>query len=139
MKPVWGLLLAVLGLAALLWLASWLRKPAPQVAVQVSCSDLTVACPVILAGQALIVRADQAPSGLKPFRLEVAGGTAPMTARFGMVGMDMGPIAVPLQPAGAGRLAAQVVLQLCVQGRRDWHLWLESPQGTIAVSFTASN
>ncbi|GAB3267326.1 hypothetical protein [Chitinimonas naiadis] len=139
MKPAWGLLLAVLGLAALLGLANWLRKPAQQTMVQVSCSDLTVACTIPLAGQALTVRADRPPSGLKPFRLEIAGGAVPMTARFGMVGMDMGPIAIPLQPAGEGQLAALVVLPLCVQGRRDWRLWLESPKGTIAVNFTASS
>ncbi len=137
MKHAGWLLMTVASLTALLLLANRLRPVAPPSVLTASCADLTQPCRIPYGAQVVEVRALQLPSALKPFQLEVRGLAGPITARFGMVGMDMGPIALPLKDEPGGVAAAQVVLPLCVQGRRDWLLWLDSQAGRIEVRFVA--
>lgn len=138
MKRAAGLGLAVAALLALLAAGWWLRPAEPASATVVECADLARACRFQHAGRAWTVQADRPPSALRPFRLGVTGTDAPLTARFGMAGMDMGPIALALKPAGPGRQAAEALLPLCVQGRRDWRLWLDGDGGRIEVRFAAA-
>lgn len=135
-KAHWQLIAALLGLAVLL-AAGWLLRPARLTShLKVGCPQLESAC-VLPAGLGT-VQTNRAPSALKPFRLIVKQSAAtPLTARFGMVGMEMGPIAFPLQPQADGSLAADVMLPFCVQGRRDWLMWLEGGAATVEVAFSA--
>ncbi|QDQ26102.1 hypothetical protein FNU76_06900 [Chitinimonas arctica] len=136
MKSWWRPGLAVLVLAALLALGWALRPASPASRLKLYCDDLGRGCPL---GPGASLRTSAEPSALKPFRLQVSGiADQTLTARFGMSGMDMGPIAFPLARQADGTLAAQVILPFCVQGRRDWRLWLDGEAGRVEVLFTTS-
>ncbi|WP_374353300.1 hypothetical protein [Chitinimonas sp.] len=132
----WRSLLVILALLGLAFYGYHAAGPAkPSATVQ--CADLTAPCQVHLAGQALQLQADQSPRALKGFKLTLRGASAPFKVRFGMVGMEMGPVAFRFVPAADGAQHASVMLPFCVQGRRDWWLLLESDTGSAMVAFTA--
>ncbi|MFC4159684.1 hypothetical protein [Chitinimonas lacunae] len=130
--------LAFAVLSTLVLLGVWLdrQRSAPAPAIRANCAELQRGCRIVLPDATVTLRTDRAPSALHPFRLEVTGLSSPATVRFGMAGMEMGPIAFPLS-AENGRAALTATLPLCVQGRRDWLLWLDRPEGRIEVAFVA--
>lgn len=132
--------LAIAAIGTLTLVGAWFnqKRHAEQsaAAIKVQCVDLTQLCRIRVGGETLTLRADQPPSALKPFKLEVTGLNQPIEVRFGMAGMEMGPIAFPLRPE-QGRATLTATLPLCVQGRRDWLLWLDRPEGRIEVTFVA--
>lgn len=118
--------------------AAWWFKPRERAAdVLVGCGDLAQACTINLNGKALVIQADHTPVALKPFRLKLLGAGDGASVRFGMVGMDMGPIAYPLKPQPDGSLGAGMMLPYCVQGRHDWWMRLTVAQGVAEVGFTS--
>lgn len=143
MKPSHRALLAVLVLAALLAAGWYLRQqqalPASQ--ARIACSDLRQPCAITVAGQRYWLQASPAPVALQPFELSLTGSqlAAGWRVRFGMQGMEMGPIAFPLQARADGSLAARVVLPYCVQGRHDWWLRLEHGPAQVDVAFRSQS
>lgn len=131
-----------LALSAQWWLLA--RPPAPdgtvhQAPVQ-SCDDLQAGCTLAAQGQPMYLSANAQPSPLKPFEVRVRGLSGVWKVRFGMVGMEMGPLAFPLAEQPDGTLSARVILPYCVQGRRDWMLWLEPASGEVVpVRFHAAS
>ncbi|PHV12307.1 hypothetical protein [Chitinimonas sp. BJB300] len=136
MKPAWKAGLTVAGLAGLLALSYTLRPTETSPTTRYQCTDLTKPCAIQIGGQPFLLRAQSAPSMLKPFHLVLRGPTRPAArVRFGMQGMEMGAIAFPLSAQADGSLATNIVLPYCVQGRRDWWLRLELPEESIEVAF----
>jgi hypothetical protein len=127
--------LGLIGLLALLGAGAWLRPVQPKATVRFQCGDLTQACAVTLDGKPVSLASRPAPAVLHPFRLVLRGSQGEVKVRFGMQGMDMGPIAYPFKPQTDGSLAADVMLPYCVQGRHDWWLQLESGSAISEVSF----
>lgn len=121
-------------LASLL-LASCTRESAPRAR---PCPDPVAGCPLQLAGESLRVRFSERPRPLAPFELTVEGRLDPKAhVRLDMAGMDMGLNLYRLEPAGPGTLRARIVLPVCVQGRADWILTLDSDGHHAALSFTS--
>jgi hypothetical protein len=137
MKPWQGALLAVFLLAAMLGLGYWLKPKSQPVGQAATCPDLSLACRLVLDGQPVLLRAEPKPAPLHPFRLLLRGYGKPLTVRFGMRGMDMGPIAYPFKTQTDGTQMAEVMLPFCVQGRSDWWLRLEADGATAVVAFSA--
>lgn len=102
----------------------------------VSCPDLTRQCRFEIAGKPVELRFSAAPSGLHPFTLQLhAPAAREVYASFQMHGMDMGFNRYRLLSAGAGNWHAQVLLPVCVTGRRDWILTLTVDGGSVEIPF----
>jgi len=139
MKPLTQAVLAVAALVVLLAAGWWLRPYTALVVERGACGELTNRCEFRWSDHPVTIEVDHPPAVLKPFQLSIAGYAGhTLTARFAMVGMDMGPIAFPLKRQADGRFAASMMLPYCVQGRRDWQLWLEGDDGTADVTFLAA-
>ena len=96
-----------------------------NIAQTVSCPDLSRLCRFEVAGKPVELRFSAPPSGLHPFTLQLqAAGAHEIYASFIMRSMDMGFNRYHLLPSGAGNWQAQVLLPVCVSGRRDWVLTL---------------
>ncbi|MBV8659895.1 MAG: hypothetical protein JO142_18910 [Burkholderiales bacterium] len=139
MKPATQAMLAVGALVILLGAGWWLRPYTAPVIEHGACGELTNRCSFRWSDHAIGIEVDHPPAVLKSFQLNVTGYAGKtLTARFSMVGMEMGPIAFPLKQQADGRFAASMMLPYCVQGRRDWVLRLEGDDGTADVTFLAA-
>lgn len=100
----------------------------------VRCADLVQGC----RAEGIAVFTDVPPGGLRPFRLTVEAGEArEVRAEFVMTGMAMGINRYRLQPVGAGRFQARLVLPVCATGRRDWILWVTVDGRRVGFAFEA--
>lgn len=117
-----ALLLAV---AAGGWLAlDRLRSPDGQV-IELACDDPVAGCHI--PEYDLTVRFDRPASAMQPFGLQVTlAGADQLHARFSMRDMEMGLNRYRLLPDGRGGWHANVILPVCVQGRHDWILELDT-------------
>lgn len=108
-------------------------EPRPQT---VSCPDLTKLCRFEVAGNPAELRFAAPPSGLHPFTLLLHAPAAhAVYASFTMRGMDMGFNRYRLLSGGAGNWQAQVLLPVCVTGRRDWVLTLTLDDISVEIPF----
>ena len=102
----------------------------------VSCSDLTKLCRFEVVGKPVELRFSAPPSGLHPFNLQLhAAGAHEIYASFIMRGMDMGFNRYHLLSNGAGNWQANVLLPVCVTGRRDWVLTLTIDASQVEIPF----
>jgi hypothetical protein len=113
----------VLGLMALLCMAGCAEKSL----ISIECSEISRGCTV----DGLTVRTSQQPQILKPFELRVESDEAgaditEVYASFAMEGMDMGLNRYRLIRKSEGLWVAEVTLPLCVRGRADWLMQLET-------------
>ncbi|PKO93999.1 MAG: hypothetical protein CVU15_01345 [Betaproteobacteria bacterium HGW-Betaproteobacteria-1] len=114
----------VLGLMALLCMAGCAEKSL----ISIECPEISRGCTV----EGLTVMTSQQPQILKPFELRVESdeaGLADITevyASFAMEGMDMGLNRYRLIRKSEGLWVAEVTLPLCVRGRADWLMQLET-------------
>ena len=132
-KIVASLVLAALILAELFHVSS---APPPEETIR--CENLLQGCHITLPSQTLQVKFSTAPNALKPFDLEVTAPAARgIHASLTMPGMEMGPNRYRLIAAGTGVWRAQVMLPVCVTGRRDWVLLLEVDRARVRVPFSA--
>ncbi|KVW95526.1 hypothetical protein [Thiobacillus denitrificans] len=128
------LLLAV-ALVAIAVAGYWLKRPADAMAV--NCADPLAGCTFSHRGAAASVRFSVRPTALEAFELNVlAAGANRISAKFQMVGMDMGFNRYDLRPTADGAWAAKVTLPVCVSGRRDWILYLELDGSRYAIPFS---
>ena len=128
-------LLLVVALMAIAVAGYWFKRPAEAYAVQ--CADLLAGCDFTHRGSTAHVQFSTQPVALQAFNLSVAvANTKKVSAEFQMVGMDMGFNRYDLKPAGAGTLAAQITLPVCVSGRRDWMLYLDLDGTRYALPFS---
>lgn len=106
---------------------------APQT---LSCPDLTKLCRFEVVGKPVELRFSAPPSGLHPFTLQLyAPAARAVYASFIMRGMDMGFNRYRLLSGGAGNWQAQVLLPVCVTGRRDWVLTLTIDGASVEIPF----
>ncbi|MGQ5525365.1 hypothetical protein ACUHMQ_19170 [Chitinimonas sp. PSY-7] len=139
MKPAWKFGIAICGLVSLLALGYVLRPVEPVPTMQYVCNDLTKPCAIQINGQPFVLHAERTPSALKPFRLVLRGpGNPDVNVRFGMRGMEMGPIAFPLHKLADNSMSADIVLPYCVQRRHDWWLQLEAGDEHVEIAFSAA-
>ncbi len=102
----------------------------------VSCPDLSKLCRFEVAGKPVELRFSAPPSGLHPFILQLHAPVArAVYASFIMRGMDMGFNRYRLLSGGAGNWQAQVLLPVCVSGRRDWILTLTVDDASVEIPF----
>ncbi len=102
----------------------------------VSCPDLTRLCRFEVAGKPVELRFSAPPSGLHPFILQLhAPAAREVYASFIMRSMDMGFNRYRLLSGGAGNWQAQVLLPVCVSGRRDWILTLTVDGASVEIPF----
>ncbi len=116
--------LRLLGLMVLFCVAGCAEKPS----VSMECPEISRGCTL----DGFRVRTSQQPQILKPFELRVESkeaGLADVTevyVSFAMEGMDMGLNRYRLIRKSEGLWVAEVTLPLCVRGRADWLMQLET-------------
>ncbi|BBP05866.1 hypothetical protein TPL01_07740 [Sulfuriferula plumbiphila] len=126
-----GLILALI--AAELYHVLQPDENAPQT---VSCPDPAKLCRFEVAGRPVELRFSAPPSGLHPFTLLLhAPAAREVYASFIMRGMDMGFNRYHLLSSGAGNWQAQVLLPVCITGRRDWVLTLTVDGTSVEIPF----
>lgn len=108
---------------ALLLAAAWYFYPADKIHGQpVVCADITKGC----AADGWLIRFDRRPQMIKPFGIVAQLPDAQEAhIRFAMNGMEMGLNRYRLLPRADGAWTAEVILPICVRGRRDWLMQLE--------------
>jgi hypothetical protein len=127
------LALAVIGLLGAAVLLGR-RSEEPPRRVAVPCADIVSGCG--LPEHGLKVRFDQQPSPMRKFIVLVELPDArDLHARFAMRGMEMGLNRYRLLSDGKGRWKAEVMLPVCVQGRGDWLMLLETAGERYEVPF----
>lgn len=128
--------LAVLLLVALVLYLEGAMTPREAPPLPVNCPDLAVGCSARLAGREITLGVTGELKVLKPFELWVkAEGARAVTARFTMMGMDMGFNLYTLRADNEGVFRAQVTLPVCVSGRRDWLLDLDIDAERLQTAF----
>jgi hypothetical protein len=101
---------------------------APAVELSLNCPDLAAGCNV----EDLNVSANQTPQILQPFELRIefngngAIGPGEVYASFAMDGMEMGLNRYRMINTTGNLWVADVTLPVCVRGRADWMLEIES-------------
>ncbi|MDD3529613.1 MAG: hypothetical protein PHS77_07020 [Gallionellaceae bacterium] len=132
---------AVLLAAACLALAYWFVREAPEPPpIAVTCADPQAGCTAQVEGRPVRIGLVGPLRPLQPFHVWVeAPGAGAVTARFDMVGMNMGFNRYALRPDVAGVFRARVTLPVCVSGRRDWVMTVDINGGTrLAVPFATT-
>jgi hypothetical protein len=122
-------------LPLLLLLAACAREAPPET---VACPDPVAGCTVHLDGAPVTLRFSERPRPLVPFDLRVEGKLAPgARVRLDMAGMDMGLNVYRLETDEKGVPHARIILPVCVQGRADWRLTLESSVARASLEFSS--
>lgn len=124
--------LGIGGLFLLVLLGYWLadhsssildeQEEVRELAVNDTCDPIAEACRAMGDDAEFSFHLAGPVKPLKPFDVEVKTGlnAQAVTLRFDMVGMDMGVNQYRLQVIDKGVWQAQVMLPVCVTGRRDW-------------------
>lgn len=132
MKATWIQRFGVIAACVLAAGCAQKEEASPQ-----ACADPLRGCSLKLKDKTLTVRFSTPPSALRPFSLEVSvPGASRVSARFAMVGMEMGDNTYRLTEAGGGKWRADVVLPVCVAGRSDWLVTLDVDGNKSAMAFT---
>lgn len=115
------------------------RLQTPAQAQIITCADPVSGCVFEHRGQKAQLRFSQAPRTLQPFILTVhAPNVRQIQAELQMQGMEMGPNRYTLTQNKAGVLTVQILLPVCVSGRRDWRLFLHIDAQRYAMPFSTS-
>jgi hypothetical protein len=135
---------AATGLVLTVALVVWRNIPYPEaarVAVNLPCPDPVAGCTALVGNRMVSVGMARERKPLKAIQVWVkAVGAGTVQASFTMVGMNMGLNHYTLRPDAAGVFHAEVILPVCVSGRREWVMTLDIDD-TIRVSmpFTAGS
>jgi hypothetical protein len=131
---------AIVGLAlavALGALAVWRNFPYPgaaRIEVYLPCPDPVAGCTALVGNRTVSIGMAGERKPLTAFQVWVkAAGAVTAQASFTMVGMNMGLNRYTLRPDVAGVFHAEVILPVCVSGRREWVMSLDIDD-TIRVS-----
>lgn len=110
-------------------ITTWLMTAcAEKPQVPLNCPDISAGCAI----EGLTVRTNQPPQVFKPFELSVqwegedAGAVKEVYASFAMEGMEMGLNRYRLIRKSENLWFAEVTLPLCVRGRANWTMQVES-------------
>lgn len=97
------------------------------------CKDLSQLCTL----ESMTLWTDRPIKHGEKFQLFVAHAQKPKHLTFKMVGMEMPPTRYSFLPARSGVWVAEVILPICVTGRRDWFLQFEHEKTSVEVHFEA--
>ena len=101
------------------------------------CEHLSQGCALPLGNSTLQVRSNIQPKPLQPFKLQVTLPNAKsVDVVLSMRGMNMGANHYRLQADSQGIWWGTLTLPVCVSGRRDWLLTINSDDQTTALTFT---
>lgn len=100
--------------------------------IAIDCADPQLGC---RAG-ALQLRFAEPPSGMKPFRVDIASPTQPVL-QLEMADMAMAPVRYRATAAGNGQWHARLSLPLCSTTSRRWLLTIETDGKRYALPFVA--
>lgn len=115
------------------------RLQRPAQAQIITCADPVSGCVFEHRGQKSQLRFSQAPRTLQAFTMSVhAPNARQIQAEFQMQGMEMGPNRYTFTQSKAGVFTAQILLPVCVSGRRDWQLFLHIDGQHYSMPFSTS-
>ncbi|WP_137937773.1 hypothetical protein [Chitinivorax sp. B] len=111
------------------------EKPTIVTAV---CPDLAAGCQFLLSDRMIHAKANGAITAIRPFKLTITSvGAKQVSAEFVMQGMEMGPSRYRFISSSGDTWIADVMLPICVQGRRDWYMILNLDDRQVRVPFTS--
>lgn len=111
-------------------------QPVEAPAIRAACANPQAGCTAALGGQAVELGMTGALKVLSPIQIWLkASGARSVEASFTMEGMDMGFNLYTLRPDAQGVFRANVILPVCVTGRRDWLMTLRVDGRALVVPF----
>lgn len=104
-------------------------------------ADITLHCPDMVAGCSvgdIRINSNLQPQIMKPFQLNLAienNAVSEVYASFGMDGMEMGLNRYKMTRAGENQWQAEVTLPVCVRGRADWIMQIDTKSSLSEQSY----
>lgn len=99
----------------------------------VDCAPWIAPCELLLGQRRISLSFSEQPKPLTVFQVVTPSDADAWVARLDMEGMDMGLNQYHWRASDDGGWVADLVLPVCVTGRRDWLMTLSDGQSGVAV------
>ena len=134
--PRWGWPLLIALLLIIVALVGARIQPVTE-SQMIACADPVRGCDFKHRGETVQVRFSHPPKPLEAFAMTVyAPGARNIQAEFKMQGMKMELSPYILAIDKTGVFTGQILLPICVSGRRDWKLFLQIDAQRYTIPFS---